>query len=62
VIGFLPTCPGVAVPEGRACEAAIATVDDIGSCIACVGTFASDCAVSARVPDLAEYPAECNLE
>src|SRR6266404_3013831 len=58
-IGFAPTCPAVTVPGGESCDAAIVTLDDIVSCLSCVGRFEARCLASLAAPAIAPYPSEC---
>jgi hypothetical protein len=48
------------VPGGDACARPIATVDDLVTCLGCVGAFKAACVDRVAVPALAAYPAECN--
>lgn len=56
----LEHCPSVTVPGGGACARPIATVDDLVTCLGCVGAFKAACPDRAAVPALTSYPAECN--
>src|SRR6266481_1743540 len=58
-IGFAPTCPAVTVPGGESCDAAIVTLDDIVSCLSCVGRFEARCLASLAAPAIVPYPSEC---
>jgi hypothetical protein len=59
-IAHLERCPAVSVPGGVDCEGPIATVGDLATCIACVGSFKAACVDRLAVPTLASYPIECN--
>jgi hypothetical protein len=60
-IGFTSTCPNVTIPGGAVCGGAIATVDDIATCVGCVTEFKVDCLDALSVPALRTYPPECNV-
>jgi hypothetical protein len=60
IIGHLEHCPAVTVPGGVDCARPIATVDDLVTCLACVGSFKAACVDRVAVPTVASYPAECN--
>ena len=59
-IGFLGTCPALAPPGGASCAGAVATLDDVADCAACVSDFLVDCIDLLAVPGLAAYPGACN--
>jgi hypothetical protein len=59
-IGFAPTCPEVDPPGGApSCAGAIATLQDVVTCVDCVTEFKVDCTTLAAVPGLTAYPPEC---
>jgi len=59
-LGFVSPCPSVQPPGGaRSCAHAVASLQDIVDCIDCVTGFAVECAASATVPGLTNYPLEC---
>jgi hypothetical protein len=59
-VGFLASCPALTPPGGAACAAAIASLDDVADCVACVSDFLVDCADRLTVPAFAAYPGDCN--
>jgi hypothetical protein len=59
-IGFAPTCPAVDPPSGApSCFGAIASLQDVVTCVDCVTEFEVDCATLAAVPGFAAYPPQC---
>ena len=59
-IGFPSTCPAVDPPGGApSCFGAIASLQDVVTCVDCVTEFKVDCATLAAIPGFAAYPPEC---
>lgn len=59
-IGFTETCPGLTIPGGSACGAAITDLSSLITCVDCVGRQRAICMDRAAAPGVATYPAECN--
>lgn len=60
-IGFPTTCPDVTVPGGSACGGAIATLQDVADCVACLVDFKTGCLDALGVPSLKSYPGVCSV-
>jgi hypothetical protein len=58
-IGVLAACPDVVPPGGLSCAQPVATLADLGACVACVTAFAAGCADRLASPALTSYPPEC---
>jgi len=60
-VGFPAECPDVKVPGGGPfCVQTVATLADLVECVDCVSEFKVDCVDRVSVPELAQYPCECN--
>lgn len=58
-IGFPATCPDVTIPGGSACGGAIADLDDLVNCVACVSDHDRACISAASAPWSDAVPGEC---